>query len=221
MSGERSAGNIALGAITVSRLALIPVIAISFMSAPAITAPALVLFMFADLFDGILARHLGDDGPGRRAVDSVIDRIAIDACFVAAAVTGAMPVLLVCAFLARDVYCAAICAQMMAERRVAIKADLLYRGLNCALAGWALTAPFLSASGRLTGALVLFAASLFVTADLTLLVRRVRRAPSGVRDTVIGATALRHRRVDWEVSPDAPAPAQPALHGVRVAAPAR
>jgi phosphatidylglycerophosphate synthase len=200
-----------LQAMTVGRIALIPVIAISFMAAPAVTSVALILFMFADLFDGIVARRRGDDGPRRRAVDSTIDRVAIDACFVAAAVTGAMPLLLVCAFLARDLYCGAICALMMAERRVAIKADLLYRGLNCVLAGWALAAPFLSANGRLAGALALFAASLLVAADLTASVRKVRRAPAVVRDKVISATALRRGLVEWEPGPERPGAGAPSM----------
>lgn len=197
MSNRRSVEGYLLQALTVGRIALIPVIALSFMATPAVTSVSLILFMFADLFDGILARRAGGDGPSRRAVDSTIDRLAIDACFVAAAVTGVMPVVLVCGFLARDLYCAIICALMMAERRVAIKADLLYRGLNCGLAGWALAAPFLSAGALLTGAVVLFAASVVVAGDLTRSVRLVRRAPTVVRSRVVDATDLRHGRVEW------------------------
>lgn len=220
MSERRAAGELLLQAMTIGRIALIPVIAISFMAAPAITSLSLALFMFADLFDGVVARRAGDDGPRRRAVDSTIDRIAIDASFVAAAVAGAMPLALVCAFLVRDLYCALICVRMIGERRVAIKADLLYRGLNCGLAGWALTAPFLSSGARLSGALVLFAASLVVAGDLTASVRKVRRAPARVRDTVISATALRHNRVDWDIVDDTGGPAVAPAAAIVSAAPA-
>jgi phosphatidylglycerophosphate synthase len=187
-----------LTGITVGRIALIPVIAVSFMASPAITSVSLLAFMFADLFDGILARSAGNDGPRRRAVDSTVDRIAIDTCLVAAAVAGAMPLLLVCAFLARDIYCAVLCARMMSERWVAIKADLLYRSLNCGIAGWALAAPFLSTGGRQAGAMVLLAVSLVVAADLTRSVRLVRQAPLAVCDRVIAAADLRHYRADWQ-----------------------
>jgi phosphatidylglycerophosphate synthase len=200
MDEGRREGRPLLMGITVGRLALIPVIALSFMASPLITSVGLLAFMFSDLFDGILARSTGDDGPRRRAVDSIVDRVAIDACLVAAAVTGAMPPLLVCAFLARDLYCAVLCAGMMRERWVAIKADLLYRGLNCGIAAWALAAPFLSSGGRLASALLLFAVSLVAAADLTRSVRLVRRAPATVRDRVIAAADLRHHRIDWRAS---------------------
>jgi phosphatidylglycerophosphate synthase len=189
-------GSGASRAITVGRLGLVPVIALSFMSAPAITTPALLLFMFADLFDGVLARRRGDDGLWRRALDSTVDRIAIDACFIAAAVTGAMPVLLVVAFLVRDLYCAGICASMMRERRVVLKMDLPYRALSCALAGWAFAAPFVSANARLAGAVALFAASLLAAVDLTFSVRQVRRAPTELQDAVVSAAALRRGRIE-------------------------
>lgn len=186
--------------LTVGRLTLVPVLAVTFMTAPAVTTIALLAFMVADLYDGVLARKLGDDGPRRRAVDSAVDRVAIDACLIAAAFTGAMPALLVCAFLARDLYCGLICAAMMREREVAIKADLLYRGLNCALAGWAMVAPFLSSQGRLVSALALFVASIAVAVDLSRSVRLVRRAPRSVKGRVIGATTLRRRTVDWDAA---------------------
>jgi phosphatidylglycerophosphate synthase len=183
--------------VTIGRLALVPMIAASFMSSPALTSIGLLLFMFADLFDGVLARSAGRDGPGRRVVDSVVDRMAIDACLIVAGAIGAMPVLLVCAFLLRDLYCAIICAAMVGERRVAIKSDLLYRGLNCGLAGWALAAPFLSADGRLVGAAVLLAVSIVVACDLTRSVGLIKSAPEEIRDRVISASDLRRGRVDW------------------------
>jgi phosphatidylglycerophosphate synthase len=186
-----------LTALTIGRLALVPVIAISFMASPLLTVAALLLFMVADLYDGILARRLGGDGPRRRAVDSIVDRVAIDACLVAAAVAGAMPIALVCAFLLRDLYCAVICVRMMRERSVAIKTDLLYRGLSCLFAGWAMAAPFLSAEGRLYSALALLVASLVVAGDLTRAVGLVRRAPATVRGRVIPAAALRRSQADW------------------------
>lgn len=197
MTERRPAGKL-LTALTLGRIALIPVIAFSFMAAPAITTGSLLAFMFADLFDGIVARGVNADGPRRRAWDSTIDRVAIDAGLIAATVSGALPLPLLVGFLARDLYCAGICALMMGERRVAIKADLLYQGLNCSLAGWALVAPFLSGSGRSAVAAALFVASLFVAADLTRSVRRVMGAPGSVKGLVVSATSLRRRDFGWE-----------------------
>lgn len=200
------ASRLALSTLTAVRLALIPILAVSFMANSLVMTVALLTFMFADLFDGMLARQFGADGPRRRAEDSIVDRLAIDACLVGAAVTGAIPVVLVCAFLARDLYCAALCAQMMREREVAIKADLAYRGLNCAMAGWAIAAPFLSSTGRLASAGALFGVSIGVAVDLSRSVRLVRRAPAAVRDCVISATALRRGDVHWHDTSARPAP---------------
>jgi phosphatidylglycerophosphate synthase len=197
MSERRPAGKL-LTALTLGRIALIPVIAISFMASPAVTAVSLLAFMFADLFDGVVARREGADGPSRRAWDSTVDRIAIDVGLVAAAASGAMAPLLLVGFLARDLYCAGICAVMIGERRVAIKADLLYQGLNCGLAGWALAAPFLSSGGRSAAAAALFLASLVVAADLTRSVQRVRSAPDSVRNLVVSATRVRRGDFDWK-----------------------
>lgn len=208
MTERRSAGKL-LVALTVSRIALIPVIAASFMASPAVTAASLLVFMFADLFDGIVARGEGDDGPGRRALDTTVDRIAIDAGLVAATLAGALPPLLLAGFLARDLYCGGICALMMAERRVAIKSDLFYRGLSCGFAAWALAAPFLSAGGRFAGAGALLLAALLLAADLSRSVRRVRSAPASVENLVLDAALLRRGDVDWEMSTDIRRPRGP------------
>jgi len=196
MIEHRAAGKL-LVALTVSRIALIPVIAISFLASPAVTTAALLVFMFADLFDGIVARDQGDDGPRRRALDTSVDRVAIDAGLVAATIAGAMPFLLLIGFLARDLYCAGICALMLAERRVAIKSDLLYRGLSCGFAAWALAAPFLSAGGRSAAAAALLFAALLLAVDLTRSVRTVRSAPASVENLVLDAASVRRGHVGW------------------------
>jgi phosphatidylglycerophosphate synthase len=199
MIEHRAAGRLP-AALTVSRIALIPAIAASFLASPAVTTISLLVFMFADLFDGIVARGEGADGPRRRALDTTVDRIAIDAGLVAAAIAGAMPLLLLAGFLARDLYCGGICALMMAERRVAIKSDAFYRGLSCGFAAWALAAPFLSADGRSAGAAALFFAALLLSVDLTRSVRRVRSAPASVENLVLDAGSLRRGEVDWDTN---------------------
>jgi phosphatidylglycerophosphate synthase len=197
MIEHRAAGKL-LVALTASRIALIPVIAASFLVSPAVTAVSLLVFMFADLFDGVIARGEGADGPRRRALDTTVDRIAIDVGLVAATIAGAMPLLLLAGFLARDLYCGGICTLMMAERRVAIKSDFFYRGLSCGFATWALAAPFISSGGRSAGAAALFFAALLLAVDLTRSVQRVRSAPASVQNLVLDAASLRRGEVDWE-----------------------
>lgn len=183
--------DLVLAALTLSRLALIPVIALSFMKLPALTIGAVVLFVIADVADGMLARNLRADGPYRRALDSTVDRIGIDAGIVGAYLAGILPGYLLIALLARDAYCALLCARMVHRRGIAIKADWLYRLLNACVAIGAIAAPFLSQRlwVALAGVLLLF--SIAVAADLTRLVRRVEASPSAVRNAVLPAGALR------------------------------
>jgi phosphatidylglycerophosphate synthase len=161
---------------------------------PAVTTVCLGAFMLADLFDGVLARRLGADGPDRRALDSVTDRIAIDACLIGAWTAGAMPGLVLIGFLARDIYCGVLCAWMLRRRRAAIKADLLYRGMSFLIGVWALAAPFMTQPVRDALAVALLAFSLVVAADLTRGVRRVIRSRGDLAGRAIPASALRAPR---------------------------
>jgi phosphatidylglycerophosphate synthase len=181
----------AFGYLTVARLMLVPVMALSFMNNEGLMALALLAFMVGDLFDGVLARGARADGPRRRAADSIVDHVAIDVCLLAALAAGAMPAPLVAGFLARDLYLGLICRRMFAERGVAIKADMLYRGLNFLFAAWALSAARLTGSERTVFAVAVFAFSLLVALDLRRAVGRVHRTPAEVRDRVIGAGELR------------------------------
>lgn len=192
---SRSRASLTLAILTLARLSLVPVILLSFMRVPALTAAAIALFVFTDVFDGVLARNQGADGPRRRALDSMVDRIGIDAGIVGAYLAGILPPSLLVALLARDLYCAFICARMVYRRNVAIKADWMYRALNLSVALGAIAAPFLSPSlwVSLTGAMLLVAVA--VAADLTRSVRLVEGAPPGLRDAVLSAGALRRRRI--------------------------
>lgn len=188
---SRSKLNIGLAALTLARLSLVPVIALSFMKVPAVTIGAIVLFVVADVFDGVLARNRQADGPSRRALDSTVDRIGIDAGILGAYLAGILPAPLLIALLARDLYCGAICARMVRKRGVAIKADWLYRGLNLCVAVGAIAAPFVPATLWAWGAGVLLLFSLVVAIDLTRSVRTVENAPPSLRDAVLPAGAVR------------------------------
>ncbi len=163
----------------------------SFLVSPAITTAFLLLFIAADVFDGVLARRFEADGPSRRALDSIVDRIAIDACLVAAWVSGAMPLLILCGLLARDVYLAVLCRKMVRERGVAIKADWLYRSLNLGVAAWALLAPFISQGARTVLAAALLGFSLIVARDLKNSISKILQASPELRNVVVGADVLR------------------------------
>jgi phosphatidylglycerophosphate synthase len=176
---------------TVGRLVLIPGVIASFLVSPAVTTVFLLLFVAADVYDGVLARRFEADGPSRRALDSIVDRIAIDACLVAAWVSGAMPLLILCGLLARDLYLAALCRRMVRERRVAIKADWLYRSLNLAVVAWALLAPFVSQGTRTVLAVALLGFSLVVARDLKISISKVLQARSELRNVVVDAGVLR------------------------------
>lgn len=177
--------------ITVGRLALIPGVIASFLVSPAITTAFLLLFIAADVFDGVLARRFEADGPSRRALDSIVDRLAIDACLVAAWASGAMPLLVLGGLLARDLYLAALCRKMVKERKVAIKADWLYKLLNLAIAAWALLAPFVSQETRTVLAAALLGFSLLVARDLKNSISKVLKGPPELRNVVVDAGVLR------------------------------
>jgi phosphatidylglycerophosphate synthase len=183
--------DLRLAALTLGRLSLVPVIIVSFMKVPALTMSAIVMFVLADIFDGVFARDRGADGPSRRAMDSVVDRIAIDAGMVGAYLADLLPGFLLLALLTRDAYCAVICARMMYRRKVAIKADWMYRGLNLSIAIGAIAAPFLPGGLWVSLAGVLLLLSVAVAADLTRSVRLVEGSSPDVRDTVLPAGALR------------------------------
>jgi phosphatidylglycerophosphate synthase len=179
--------------LTLIRLALIPAVIATFMSDPIVTTGCLGLFMILDLGDGVLARRFGVEDVQRRALDSTVDRLAIDSCLVGAAIAGALPPLLLVLFLTRDAYCAAICARMVHERRVVIKADIVYRALNGSLALWGLSAPFVSPGIRTGCLLLIFAVSILVAIDLSRSVALVRAAPANLRDQVVSASVARRQ----------------------------
>lgn len=186
-----SKADFKLGALTLGRLSLVPVIILSFMQIPAVTTGAIALFVVADIFDGVLARNQSVDGPSRRALDSTVDRIGIDAGMIGAYFAGILPGFLLLALLARDAYCALICARMMYRRRVAIKADWMYRALNLCVVVGAIAAPFLSARVWASLAGVLLLLSVAVAIDLTRSVRLVESSSPDLRDTVVSAGVLR------------------------------
>lgn len=178
----------ALRAVTLARLLLVPPIIVTFMADAWVSMACLAVFMVADLSDGVIARLLDQDDVNRRAIDSVVDRLAIDACLIGATAKGVLPLPFLIAFLARDAYCSTICVRMVRRVGVVVKADLAYRGLNFSIAVWALLVPFISPSLRVGLAATILLASLLIAADLTRCVRVVlARGPSP------GATVLAPR----------------------------
>lgn len=210
----RPAVNRLLATLTAGRILLVPILIGTFMVEPAVTTVALVLFMVADLYDGVLARQLQADGWTRRAMDSTVDRLAIDSCLVAAWVAGALPLVLLCGFLARDAYCALVCARLVSQRRVAIKADIVYRGLSFSFAVWATCAPFLTHASRTAFATAIFIASIAVAVDLTRSVRIVLKTSPTISNGVIDAAVLRRQR--RSVGLDRPRPSNGARPAVVV-----
>jgi phosphatidylglycerophosphate synthase len=181
-----------LAGMTLGRLVLIPaVIAFIIVGARLATFLTLSAFLFVDYFDGVLARRRGVEGPTRRALDSMSDRIAIWAVLSAMAALSyaALPIILLLAI--RDGYCAYLSAQPMRERFVAVGADWPYRGLNACLALWVMIAPEVSYPVRTAalGAIALF--SLLVAYDLRTATVGVRELPNSVQSQVISAGELR------------------------------
>jgi hypothetical protein len=114
---------------------------------------------------------------------------------VAAYFAGILPGVILLALLFRDAYCAIICARMVYRRNVAIKADWMYRALNLCVALGAVAAPFLAERLWVSLAGVLVLLSSVVAVDLTRSVRVVEASSPNVRDTVLGAGALRYGRI--------------------------
>ena len=183
--------EVALAALTLARLLLVPVIVLSFMKSPLLTCAAITGFVLADIYDGVLARRNGSDGPRRRALDSMVDRIGIDAGMVGAYLAGVLPLPLLIALIARDLYCAAICARMMHRWGAAIKADWVYRSLNAAVALGAMVAPFISPTLWVALTCGLLVAAMIVAVDLTRLVRSVESASPRIRGRVLPAGEIR------------------------------
>jgi phosphatidylglycerophosphate synthase len=170
---KAAARSRALSLITVGRLCLIPVVIATFMEQPLVTTLALLAFMCADLGDGVIARRLSADDRLRRATDSTVDRIGIDACLLAACVKGTLPWILFACFVARDLWCAALCARVAAIRGVVVKGDLAYRAVTGSFGLWGLTAPFLSPTARTTFAAAILFVAIVLVVDYSRAIRAV------------------------------------------------
>jgi phosphatidylglycerophosphate synthase len=183
-----------LDGLTICRLLLVPVLMSTLMVRPAVTTIALLVFMFADLFDGVLARARNSDNARRRVLDCVVDRVSIDACLLAATLSGALPAVLLVAFLVRDLYCATISAGLMYRRRIVLRVDAPYKVPSFLFAAWAISAPLVSPQLRTVFASVTLAACLALAVDLTRLILRMRTLPEHRHLALASATAVRAGR---------------------------
>jgi phosphatidylglycerophosphate synthase len=176
---------------TLGRLGLVPIVIAAFVISPPLTAIALGIFVVADLYDGVLARELDADGPSRRVLDSLVDRVSIWSVFLAVTLAGYLPPFLLGLLLARDFYCGAWCYRMVSSRNVVIRADWMHRSLNLMLAGWVIVAPMMGSAVRssLFAGIMLF--SLLVAADLIRSISRVLGSPPSLRNVVVSARDLR------------------------------
>lgn len=181
-------------AITVGRLALVPVIVLSFDEQPAVTTATLAIFIAVDLYDGVLARHHGADDTARRTLDTAVDRISIWTVYLAVAAGGYLAIPLLALFGLRELYTGYWCQRLLLERDVVIRADWMYRGLNLTLAGWVVAAPFLSSSERDALFVGVLLGSAVVARDASRSLRCVLHMPSSVRSMVIPAGELRSLR---------------------------
>lgn len=179
---------------TVARLVLVPVIVIGFIKEPLVGSAAIAVFAVADLIDGIVARRLGADDHVRRAADSAIDRVAINAGLIAACIAGALPPVLLAAFLLRDLICGAFAAWLLQSYGVVIKGDIFYRLLTGSFAAWALAAPLIDGPSRTIGAGAVLALSLAVAVDQLLSSRHIRHSQAGAYRGLVTANALRAAR---------------------------
>jgi phosphatidylglycerophosphate synthase len=199
--GWQEALDPVMAVVTVGRLALIPLVLLWLSTAPLLSGLALLIFIVADIYDGVIGRRRGTDGASRRALDSIVDRLAIDTVLVAMAVRGYLPAEMLALILARDAYCAHQCSRLSA-RWVAVRADWMYKTLNLSLAAWVLVAGQLTADARVAFIGVIFAYSLIVAVDLTRAVQGVLALPENIRRTVISAGILRAaRRASSEPTP--------------------
>lgn len=177
-------------ALTLGRLLLIPLVIACLTSWPRFTALPLLAFILVDVYDGVLARKRGSDTPARRALDSIADRIAIHAVFLAAVLLSLVPIVFWVLLLARDGYCAYWCYRIMNERWCAIRADWLYRTLNLSLAAWIVLSPLAPDSVVDLFAIAVLALAGVVAFDLTRSSRRLL-AMAWLSSEVVSATRLR------------------------------
>jgi len=179
---------------TVGRLVLIPLVVLSIPQDMLVSGLALGLFILADIYDGVLGRKRCADGPSRRALDSIVDRVAVHAVYIPLTFQGLLPVELLLVMLVRDTYCGYQCSRIMHGRWIAVRADGYYKALNLSLAGWVVFTPFVSESLRIVtfSCMMLYAGA--VAVDLTHAVKRVLSMPLDVENVVIPAGSLRRMR---------------------------
>jgi phosphatidylglycerophosphate synthase len=180
-----------LALVTAMRLVLLPVLVTSFMVEPLVTTAALLLFVAADVADGVVARRLSADGFLRRATDSTIDRIAINSCLIAACAKGALPWLILLGFLLRDVWCAGVGTRVMTVRRVVITGDLYYRALAGSFAIWGLAAPWMTSGARSAFAGAILGVAVVLAIDFTRAARFVLAADRGLKPGTISVVHVR------------------------------
>lgn len=184
--------------VTVGRLFLVPLIVVSIGAGDRVfTAVALTAFVVADYFDGVVARRRTGDGPTRRAIDSISDRLAIWAVYLTMTIVGYLPLVLFLVLLARDIYCALQVCRLMRSRYVAIGADWPYRVLNGLLALWVIFAPRLPGGVRAAAFVGLLTLGAFVMMDLRRAVRQILAAPGYVSGIVVPAGDLRKRNLTF------------------------
>jgi phosphatidylglycerophosphate synthase len=184
-----------LSLVTAGRLTLVPLIATTFVVNTLVCDVALAVFMVFDLADGLIARRLVADTPLRRATDSVVDRVAIGICLVAACTVGAVPVAVLGALILRDVYCGCLGGMLLRERGVVLRGDLAYRVLTGAFGVWAFLVPALSAALADDMIDAILVASLLVAADYHNCAKRILSAPPEVRDRLLSVSQVRAGRL--------------------------
>lgn len=181
-------------AVTLGRLALVPVMIVSFDVTPAITTLALAVFVAVDLYDGVLARKHDADGTARRTLDTVVDRLSIWPGYLVVTIEGYLSFGLLALFAIREVYTGYWCRRVLVERDVVIRADWMCRGLNLMLAGWVVVAPFATSTARDLLFVAVLVVSGVVAIDVAGSLRSVLCMPQEVRARVIPAPELRAGR---------------------------
>jgi phosphatidylglycerophosphate synthase len=162
-------------ALTAARLAVVPAVLVGLGQKSALAAVAIFTFVALDIIDGVIARAWTTDGAARRAADSAVDRIAIDASLVVAGAVGLIPWMIIAAFLARDCYCTLVCLRMYrASGGSVIKADWTHRSLNLSMAFGGVVAPWMPTEIRTPAALLVLAYAVVVAIDLTRMSAYVR-----------------------------------------------
>jgi phosphatidylglycerophosphate synthase len=178
---------------TLGRLLLIPIVIAGFILSPALCVLTLIVFVGADIYDGVLARALNADDPARRALDSIVDRVSVWTVLVILSVLGYLNPILLALLMVRDLYCAWWCYQMVSRQRVAIKADWLHRGLNLAVAAWVISATLTNDAQRSVTFALVIVLSIIVAIDLRRCVAKVLDDPRTFWNTVVPARTLRVR----------------------------